>query len=100
MSCWAALLCYLLAAGLLNKANFKITNETRIYTQADKAKHTSLKIDALKLARRVEVCFISGPALLIYPGQDVAAEITILSSSSSLSSSPDNSLSNTALQTF
>ncbi|HEX8634284.1 MAG TPA: nuclear transport factor 2 family protein [Pyrinomonadaceae bacterium] len=64
-----------------DKADLKITNETRIFAQADKEKRTPLQIDALKLNQRVEVRFTSAPALLTYPIQVGAAEIIILSGS-------------------
>jgi uncharacterized protein (TIGR02246 family) len=62
-----------------DKADVKITNVTRIYTEADKAKSTPLKIDALKTNQTVEVRFAPGPALMSYPIQVGAAEIVILS---------------------
>lgn len=69
-------------SGEHDKADVKITNETRIFAQADKEKRTPLQIDALKLNQRVEVRFTSAPALLTYPIQVGAAEIIILSGSS------------------
>ncbi|HEX9929009.1 MAG TPA: nuclear transport factor 2 family protein [Pyrinomonadaceae bacterium] len=65
-----------------DKADVKITKETRIFVQADKDKRAPLKIDALELNQRVEVRFTSEPALLTYPIQISAAEIIILSGSS------------------
>jgi uncharacterized protein (TIGR02246 family) len=67
------------ATGGHDKAEVKITNETRIYAQADKAKCTPPKIDALKLDQNVEVRFAPGPALMSYPIQVGAAEIVIVS---------------------
>lgn len=84
------------AGGEYDKADVKITNETRIHSQSDKDKRTLLSIDALKLNQRVAVRFIPGPALLSYPIQVGAAEIIILPASSGSSqntgnSTPDNS---------
>jgi ketosteroid isomerase-like protein/microcystin-dependent protein len=78
-----------------DKADVKITKETRIFAQADKDNRTPLKIDALELNQRVEVRFTSDPALLTYPIQVGAAEIIILSGSTQNSG---NSLSNAAPQ--
>jgi len=65
--------------GEYDKADVKITAQTRIFNQTDTDKRTPLKIDALKLAQRVAVRFAPGPALLSYPIQVGAAEIVILS---------------------
>jgi uncharacterized protein (TIGR02246 family) len=83
-------------SGEHDKADVKITNETRIFAQADKEKRTPLPIDALKLNQRVEVCFTSAPALLTYPIQVGAAEIIILSGSSD--SSQDSNLEMTKVR--
>lgn len=85
-------------SGEHDKADVKITNESRIFAQADKDKSTPLKIDALKLDQRVEVRFTPGPALLSYPIQVGAAEIIILSGSSDSSQNSGNSLPNAAPQ--
>lgn len=65
--------------GEYDKADVKITAQTRIFNQTDTDKRTPLKIDALKLDQRVAVRFAPGPALLSYPIQVGAAEIVILS---------------------
>lgn len=84
------------ATGETDKADVKILDETRIYSQADKDKRFPLKIDALKLNQRVEVRFTPGPALLTNPIQVGAAEIVILSdiSQNSGSSSPNDAPQN------
>lgn len=66
------------AGGEYDKADVKITAETRIYAETDREKRILLKIDALKLDQRVAVRFAPGPALLTYPIQIGAAEIIIL----------------------
>jgi uncharacterized protein (TIGR02246 family) len=86
------------ASGSHDKADVKITNETRIYAQAYKDKRTPLNIDVLKLDQRVEVRFTPGPVLLTYPIQVGAAEIIILSGSSDSSQNSGNSLPDVALQ--
>ncbi len=69
------------ASGEYDKADVKITNETRIFHQTDRNKRAPLKIDALKLDQRVAVRFALEPALMSYPIQVGAAEIVILSAS-------------------
>lgn len=66
------------AGGEYDKADVKITAETRIYAETDREKRTLLTIDALKLDQRVAVRFAPGPALMSYPIQVGAAEIIIL----------------------
>lgn len=85
-------------SGEHDKADVKITTETRIFAQADKDKRTPLKIDALKLNQRVEVRFTSDPALLTYPIQVGAAEIIILSGSSDTSQNSGILLPNATTQ--
>lgn len=67
------------ATGEYDKADVKITAQTRIYAEADREKRAPLKIDALKLEGRVTVRFALGFALMSYPIQVGAAEIVILS---------------------
>ena len=86
------------ASGALDKADVKITKETRIFAQADKDKSTPLQIDSLKLNQRVEVRFTSDPALLTYPIQVGAAEIIMLSGSSGSSQNSGNSIPDAAPQ--
>ncbi len=81
------------ARGEYDKADVKITAQTRIFNQTDREKRTMLKIDALKLDQRVAVRFAPGPALLTYPIQVGAAEIIILSGA------PDSSLTSGNFQT-
>jgi len=69
-------------SGEHDKVDVKITNETRIFAQADEEKRTPLQVDELKLNQRVEVRFTSDQVLLTYPMQVGAAEIIILSASS------------------
>jgi uncharacterized protein (TIGR02246 family) len=75
-----------------DKADVKITNETRIYAQSDKAGRTPLKIEALKPDQNLEVRFAPGPALMSYPIQVGAAEIFILSGSPGLSQNSDSEM--------
>lgn len=70
------------ATGEYDKADVKITAQTRIFNHADTGKRTLLKIDALKLQQRVAVRFAPGAALMSYPIQVGAAEIVILSGAS------------------
>ena len=79
------------AGGEYDKADVKITVQTRIYAEADREKRTPLKIAALKLDQRVAVRFTPGPALLSYPIQVGAAEIVILSGSPDSSQTSGNS---------
>ena len=81
-------------SGEHDKADVKITRETRIFAQADKDKSAPLKIDALKVNQLVEVGFTSDPALLTYPIQVGAAEIIILSASPDSSQHFCNTLPN------
>lgn len=83
--------------GEYDKADVKITAQTRIYEQTDKDKRMPLNLDALRLEQRVAVRFTPGPALLSYPIQVAAAEITILpgtvDSTKNSGNSPQNTLS-------
>lgn len=85
-------------SGEHDKADVKITRETRIFAQADKDKSSPLNFDALELKQRVEVRFASGPALLTYPIQVAAAEIIILPASPDSPQNSDTSLPNVALK--
>jgi uncharacterized protein (TIGR02246 family) len=75
-----------------DKADLKITNETRIYAQADKAKRAPLKIEALQPDQNVEVRFTPGPTLMSYPKQVGATEIVTLSGSPGLSQTSDSEM--------
>lgn len=86
------------ANGEQDKADVKITAQTRIYHQTDKQRRAPLKVDALKLDQRVAVRFAPGPALLSYPIQVGAAEIIILSGASGSSKNSDNSPPDSAQQ--
>jgi hypothetical protein len=59
-----------------DKANIKVTTETKIFVREGEGRRP-VAFDTLKVGDRVEARF-TGPALMSYPIQAAASEITIL----------------------
>ena len=59
-----------------DKANIKVTTETKIFVREGEGRRP-VAFEALKVGDRVEARF-TGPALMSYPIQAAASEITIL----------------------
>lgn len=59
-----------------DKANIKVTTETKIFARVGEGRRR-VAFEALKVGDRVEARF-TGPALMSYPIQAAASEITIL----------------------